>query len=130
MTKAEKKARKAQRAARVVVEKHAALEQRAVAVIDSLNREVMELRQTQEVFREMLFGALLGRALGGLQVAGKVGREPLREQPLLRRLGGPLVLGSRIQDADLDGRRRLARLGQDHAEADVQGWPLGLKVRR
>ena len=79
MTKAEKKARKAQRAARVVVEKHAAIEQRAVDVIDSLNREVMELRKTQEVFREMLFGALLGRALGAETpfTDAMVAREPV-----------------------------------------------------
>ncbi len=64
MTKAEKKARKAQRAARVVVAKHAELEQRAVSVIDSLRREVATLRGVQEAFRAHIFGAMLSRALG------------------------------------------------------------------
>lgn len=63
-TKAEKKARKAQRAARVVVATHAELEQRAVSVIDELRREVVALRGVQEAFRAHIFGAMLSRALG------------------------------------------------------------------
>lgn len=64
MTRAEKKARKAQHAARRVVAAHAELEQRAVAVIDGLRREVEGLRSVQEAFRAHIFGAMLARALG------------------------------------------------------------------
>ncbi len=63
-TKAERKARKAQHAARRVVEAHAALEPRAVAIIDELRREVVIGREVQEAFRAHIFGAMLGRALG------------------------------------------------------------------
>lgn len=64
MTKAERKARKAQHAARRVVATHAELEQRAVAVIDELRREVATLREVREAFRAHIFGAMLARALG------------------------------------------------------------------
>ena len=63
-TKAEKKARRAQHAARKVVEVHAHLEQRAVDVIDNLRREVELGRQVQEAFRAHIFGAMLARAMG------------------------------------------------------------------
>ncbi len=63
-TKAERKARKATRSARVVVAAHAELESKAVAVIDSLRREVVTLRGVQEAFRAHIFGAMLSRALG------------------------------------------------------------------
>ncbi len=63
-TKAEKKARKAKFAARKTVEAHGDIEQRAVAVMDSLQREVIELRGIREAFRHMLFGAFMARGLG------------------------------------------------------------------
>lgn len=64
MTRAEKKARKAQHAARRVVAAHAELEQRAVAIIDQLRKEVEMGREIQERFRAHIFGAMLARALG------------------------------------------------------------------
>ena len=64
MTRAEKRARKATHAARRVVAAHAEVEQRVTAVINGLSAEVEHLRETQERFRGLLFGAFLGRALG------------------------------------------------------------------
>lgn len=63
-TKAERKARKAKHAARRVVETHANLEQRTVALIDQMSRELTMLREVQERFRGHIFGAFLARALG------------------------------------------------------------------
>jgi len=72
MTKAERKAKKATHRARKVVEAHAQLEQRTVAVIDGLSRRVEELEAVQAAFRATLFGAFLAR---GLEAEG-VGVEP------------------------------------------------------
>ena len=63
MTRAEKKAKKALHAARRTVAAHAALEQRAVEVLNGLQRRVMELEEVQERFRGHLFGAFLAKAL-------------------------------------------------------------------
>ena len=63
-TKAEKKALRATHKARRLEEMHRQLEGRAVAVIDAMSRELAMLRETQERFRHVLFGAFLGRALG------------------------------------------------------------------
>ncbi len=63
-TKAERKARKAKFSARRTVEAHADLEQRAVSMLDSLQREVVVLRGVQDAFRAHIFGAMLARALG------------------------------------------------------------------
>lgn len=63
-TKAERKALKATHRARRIEATHRELEGRAVAVIDGMAKELAVLRETQERFRHVLFGAFLGRALG------------------------------------------------------------------
>jgi hypothetical protein len=70
-TRAEKKLRKAARAAHVVVSKHAELEQQAVALID---QQAAAIRQRDAVIdglrltlRHVYFGAFLGKALGDEQ---------------------------------------------------------------
>lgn len=63
-TKAEKRARKAQHSARKVVEAHGQLEGRTLEVLQNLTQEVTMLRGAQENFRQLIFGAFLGRALG------------------------------------------------------------------
>lgn len=64
MTRAERKAKKALHKARAVTAAYAGMEQRAVRVIDGLTAEVEHLREIQERFRHVWFGAMLGRALG------------------------------------------------------------------
>lgn len=67
MTRARRLERKSARAlnkARHIEATHRELEARAVATIDGLSREVAMLREVQERFRHLLFGAFLGRALG------------------------------------------------------------------
>lgn len=64
MTRAEKKAKREKYHARRVVEAYRDHGARRDAALDALTKEVEMLRQTRDVFREMLWAAMLGRALG------------------------------------------------------------------
>lgn len=70
-SRAEKKLRKAARAAHVVVSKHAELEQQVVALIDKQTEQIRQLSSMVDelriTFRHVYFGAFLGKALGDEQ---------------------------------------------------------------
>lgn len=67
-TRAERKAAKAIRAARVVVEKHREVEGQITAVVEQMRATIeaqhAQLVELRSIFRHVYFGAMLGRALG------------------------------------------------------------------